>query len=123
MCARRNASRNETAVEPQLRKKATFFSTKVKTAISLCRDGRFYLVLEQAGAVIGLQGSPSVRVTGHWVIVRAGATTANLELSPSTMGSSVALLAAELQRFTVVNRGKSIYVNDGLWFSKPVKEC
>ena len=33
MCARRNASRNETAVEPQLRKKATFFSTKVKTAV------------------------------------------------------------------------------------------
>ena len=33
MCARRNASRNETAVEAQLRKKATFFSTKVKTAV------------------------------------------------------------------------------------------
>ena len=30
----RNASKNETAVEPQLRKKATFFWAKVKTAVT-----------------------------------------------------------------------------------------
>ena len=76
--------------------------------LGLCRNGRFVLVLEQAGAVIGMDGTGNARVTGRWVIVRAGATIASLELSPSTMSSSGALLAAELQRFSVMSKGASV---------------
>lgn len=91
--------------------------------LSLCRDGRFFLKLEHAGNVIGMDGATSGQLAGHWVIVRAGVTAANLELSPNTMGSSAVLLAAELQRFTISQRGKSIYVNGVQWFIRPSRAC